>query len=358
MKKLSDLVRPNIWSLKPYSSARDEFHGEASVFLDANENPYTTPYNRYPDPMQRELKKRISELKDIAPEHIFTGNGSDEAIDLVIRAFCEPGVDKLVTITPSYGMYEVAAAINNVQCVKVNLESDFSLNADAVLDAADEHTKLIYLCSPNNPTGNLLSREEIYRILKYFQGIVVVDEAYIDFAPSPSLIRGLLSFPNLIVFQTLSKAWGAAGIRLGMAFASPEIIAVLNKIKYPYNVSGPTQRCALEVLSREACMKNQLRDILHERDSVKIALQKLPFVKHIYPSDANFILTKVEDANATYNYLVRKKVIVRNRHSTALCEDCIRITIGTPEENKLLIKALNEMTNESRDEFGGREIIC
>ncbi|MDR1557583.1 MAG: histidinol-phosphate transaminase [Tannerellaceae bacterium] len=340
MKKLNDLVRPNIRSLKPYSSARNEFHGEASVFLDANENPYNTAYNRYPDPMQGELKKRISELKDIAPEHIFTGNGSDEAIDLVIRAFCEPGVDNIVTITPSYGMYEVAAATNNVGCVKVNLEPGFRLNADAVLNAAGEHTKAIYLCSPNNPTGNLLSREEIYRILKYFQGLVVVDEAYIDFAATPSFIRGLLSFPNLIVFQTLSKAWGAAGIRLGMAFASSEIIAILNKIKYPYNISRPAQQCALEVLSREACMKKQLEEILRERTQVETALEQLPFVKQVYPSDANFILVRVEDAQATYNYLVEKQIIVRNRHSIALCEGCIRITIGTPEENNLLLQAL------------------
>jgi histidinol-phosphate aminotransferase len=343
MKKLKDLVRPNIWNLKPYASARNEFRGEASVFLDANENPYNTPYNRYPDPMLRALKMRISELKDIAPEHIFTGNGSDEAIDLVIRAFCEPGVDNMVAISPSYGMYEVAAATNNVQCVKVNLGPGFTLNADAILHAANEHTKAVYLCSPNNPTGNLLSREEIFRILKYFQGIVAVDEAYIDFAPSPSFIRQLLSFPNLIVLQTLSKAWGAAGIRLGMAFASPEIIAILNKIKYPYNVSAPAQQCALEILSHEERMKSQLGEILHERTAVEAALQRLPCVKRVYPSDANFILVKVTDANAAYRYLREKKVIVRNRHSVALCEDCLRISIGRPEENRLLVRALGEM---------------
>ncbi|MDR1258900.1 MAG: histidinol-phosphate transaminase [Tannerellaceae bacterium] len=344
MKNLQDLLRPNIRSLKPYSSARDEFHGEASVFLDANENPYNEPYNRYPDPMQRALKERISVLKDIAPEHIFTGNGSDEAIDLVIRAFCEPGIDNMVTITPSYGMYEVAADINNVKCVRVPLSADFRLDAGAVLDAADSHTKLICLCSPNNPTGNLLDREEIYRILKYFNGIVVADEAYIDFAPSLSLIRGLVSYPNLIVLQTLSKAWGGAGIRLGMAFASPWIIDVLNKIKYPYNVSLVAQEHALALLKRENRMEDQLAVILNERARLGEALGKLPFVRRIYPSDANFILVRVNDADYTYNYLVGRKVIVRNRHRVSLCENCLRITVGAPEENNMLIKALNEMT--------------
>jgi histidinol-phosphate aminotransferase len=343
MKKLTDLLRPNIRNLKPYSSARDEFHGEASVFLDANENPYNEPYNRYPDPMQRELKNRISILKDLAPEYIFTGNGSDEAIDLVIRAFCEPGIDNIVTITPSYGMYEVAAATNNVKCIKVELTSDFRLDANAVLDAVDSRTKVIYLCSPNNPTGNLLQREDVYRILKYFDGIVVVDEAYIDFASSPSLTRGLVSYPNLIVLQTLSKAWGAAGIRLGMAFASPEIIAVLNKIKYPYNVSRLTQEYAIETLSREESMQQQLSEILNERSLVETALRDFPFVKQVYPSDANFILVRVNDANATYRYLVDRKVIVRNRHTVSLCENCLRITIGSPEENNVLVCALKEM---------------
>ncbi|MDR2389966.1 MAG: histidinol-phosphate transaminase [Tannerellaceae bacterium] len=343
MKQLKDLLRPNILSLKPYSSARDEFHGEASVFLDANENPYNAPYTRYPDPMQRELKRRLSELKDLAAEYIFIGNGSDEAIDLAIRAFCRPGIDNIVTLTPSYGMYEVAAQINQVACIQVPLSDNFRLSADAVLNATGEQTKIVYLCSPNNPTGNLLDREEIYRVLKYFGGIVVVDEAYIDFASSPSLTEGLVSFPRLMVLQTLSKAWGAAGIRLGMAFASPEIIAVLNKIKYPYNVSRPAQEYALKVLSREEEMRRQLSEILRERSLTEEALQRLPFVRHIYPSEANFILVRVNHANATYRYLVEQKVIVRNRHSVSLCEDCLRITIGTPQENHTLIKALEEM---------------
>jgi histidinol-phosphate aminotransferase len=343
MKNLQDLIRPNIRSMKPYSSARDEFHGEASVFLDANENPYNEPYNRYPDPMQRVLKERISVLKDIAPDHIFAGNGSDEAIDLVIRTFCEPVIDNMVTITPSYGMYEVAADVNNVKCVKVPLSTDFRLDTVAMLDAADSHTKLIYLCSPNNPTGNLLDREEIFRILKRFDGIVAVDEAYIDFASSPSLIRVLDNYPNLIVFQTLSKAWGGAGIRLGMAFASPWIITVLDKIKYPYNVSLVAQEHALTLLNREKRMEDQLAVILNERARLEEALRKLPFVRQLYPSDANFILVRVNDANYTYNYLVGRKVIVRNRHKVYLCENCLRITVGAPEENNTLIKALNEM---------------
>jgi histidinol-phosphate aminotransferase len=341
MKKLNELLRPNIKALKPYSSARSEFHGEASVFLDANENPYNAPCNRYPDPLQRQLRARLSVVKDLAPEYIFTGNGSDEAIDLVIRAFCEPGVDNMVTITPSYGMYEVAAEVNNVRCIKVPLcAGTFGLDAPAVLDATDSRTKVITLCSPNNPTGNLLERGDIYRILKYFPGIVVVDEAYIDFAAAPSLTRNLVSFPNLIVLQTLSKAWGAAGIRLGMAFASPEIIGVLDKIKYPYNVSRLTQEYALQVLHRESEMKAQVAEITAERTRLAAALAQLPFVKHVFPSDANFILVRVADANATYQHLVRRKVIVRNRHTVALCENCLRITVGTPAENNTLINVL------------------
>ncbi|GHU56429.1 histidinol-phosphate aminotransferase [Bacteroidia bacterium] len=343
MKTLNELLRANIRDLKPYSSARNEFHGEASVFLDANENPYKAPYNRYPDPLQWELKKKISRLKDIAPEHIFIGNGSDEAIDLLIRAFCEQGIDNIVSITPSYGMYQVSADVNNVPCRKVKLSNNYQLSADALLDTVDEHTKIVFLCSPNNPSGNLLDKVEIYKVLKYFPCIVVVDEAYIDFASSPSFIQELLSHPNLVVLQTLSKAWGAAGIRLGMAFASEEIIAVLNKIKYPYNVGQPTQEYALKVLDNAAQMKEQVKEILAERSKVAIALRDIPSVKHIYPSDANFILVKFEDANATYQYLIEKKVVVRNRNSITLCEGCIRITIGTPVENQTLLNALKKM---------------
>ena len=262
MMDLKSLVRPNIWELKPYSSARDEFHGSASVFLDANENPYNEPYNRYPDPLQWELKDRIAELKDVDRNSIFLGNGSDEPIDLLIRAFCEPAVDCIVSITPSYGMYEVAANVNDVEFRKVELTADFELDADKLLEEVDEWVKIIYLCSPNNPTGNSLDRDEIYKILKNFEGIVVLDEAYIDFSTEPSFVPELKKFPNLVVLQTLSKAWGAAGIRLGMAFASPEIVAILNKIKYPYNVNTLTQERALAILNNESEMLGQLRRIM------------------------------------------------------------------------------------------------
>lgn len=328
--------------MKPYSSARNEFHGEASVYLDANENPWGSSYNRYPDPMQRKLKERISILKDIAPEYIFLGNGSDEPIDLLIRAFCEPGVDNIVSISPSYGMYEVSADVNNVKCDKVLLDNDFSLNAKALLNATNEHTKLIFLCSPNNPSGNSLDRAEIYTILKYFPGIVVVDEAYIDFASSPSYLNQLLSFPNLVILQTLSKAWGAAAIRLGMAFASEEIIAVLNKIKYPYNINQLTQEYALKVLGNVEEMQKQVNIILSERQRMTEELKKPPFSYKVYPSDANFILVEVGDATKMYNKLVSRGIVVRNRDKVSLCTGCLRITIGTPEENNIL---LNTMRN-------------
>lgn len=341
--KLKDIIRPNVAAMKPYSSARNEFQGEASVFLDANENPWNLPYNRYPDPLQRKLKERISMLKDIAPEHIFLGNGSDEPIDLVIRAFCEPGKDNIVTITPSYGMYEVAADTNNVKCVKVLLDSDFDLNAEALLEATNEHTKVIYLCSPNNPSGNLLNREEIYKVLKYFPGIVVVDEAYIDFASAPSFLTHLLSFPNLIILQTLSKAWGAAAIRLGMAFASEEIIGVLNKIKYPYNINQLTQEYALKLLSDVEGMQRQLTLILEERERIAEIFRQPPFSYRVYPSDANFILMEVGDADYLYKELIKEGVVVRNRNSVALCRGCLRITIGTPEENELLVTKMKSL---------------
>lgn len=340
MKSLKELVRPNIWNLKPYSSARNEFQGEASVFLDANESPYNEPYNRYPDPLQWKLKDRISELKGIEQASIFLGNGSDEPIDLLIRAFCEPATDTILSIDPSYGMYQVAADINNVACHKVRLNDDFSLNAATLLQAVKASTKIIFLCSPNNPTGNILSRVELHKVISGFEGIVVIDEAYIDFSSSPSFIKELKGFPNLVVLQTLSKAWGAAGIRLGMAFASPEIIGILNKIKYPYNINLLTQEKALEIVNRQEAMKGELLEILNERTLVETALQELPFVKQIYPSDANFILVKVDAPNATYNYLVEKGIIVRNRNMVTLCEGCLRITIGTPQQNNTLLKAL------------------
>ncbi|MDH6304474.1 histidinol-phosphate aminotransferase [Parabacteroides sp. PF5-5] len=343
MKNLKELVRPNIWNLKPYSSARDEFHGNASVFLDANESPYNEPYNRYPDPMQWQLKEKIASLKGVDRTSVFLGNGSDEPIDLLIRTFCEPGADSILTIEPTYGMYQVAADINNVACRKVKLQENFRLDAALLLAYIEADVKIVFLCSPNNPTGNVLSREELYKVLLGFSGIVVLDEAYIDFSSSPSFLRELKDFPNLVVLQTLSKAWGAAGIRLGMAFASSEIVSILNKVKYPYNINQLTQERALQVLNREEEMKGELLEILNERTLLETALHELSFVQKIYPSDANFILVKVDNPNATYNYLVEKGIIVRNRHSVALCEGCLRITVGTSAQNNALLNALNEM---------------
>ena len=343
MMDLKDLVRPNIWELKPYSSARDEFHGSASVFLDANENPYNEPFNRYPDPLQWELKDRIAELKDVDRNSIFLGNGSDEPIDLVIRAFCDPAVDCIVSITPTYGMYEVAANVNDGEFRKGTLTPDFELDADKLLAEVDEWVKIIFLCSPNNPTGNSLNRDEIYKILNNFEGIVILDEAYIDFSEEPSFLPELKKFPNLIILQTLSKAWGAAGIRLGMAFASPEIVAILNKIKYPYNVNVLTQERALDILNNETEMLRQLRSIMSERIRLQAALPELSVVNKMYPTDANFILVDVGKADSVYNKLVKKGVIVRNRNNVTLCHGCLRITVGTPEENDALLKALKSI---------------
>lgn len=340
MKELKELVRPNVWNLQPYSSARDEFHGEASVFLDANENPWNTPYNRYPDPMQWKLKDRLAELKQVSRDRIFLGNGSDEAIDLVFRVFCEPGKDVVVSITPSYGMYTVSADVNNVECRKVLLNERFDLEADKVLEVADEHTKVIFLCSPNNPSGNTLNRDEIYKILDHYHGIVVVDEAYIDFSASPSFAAELDKYPNLIVLQTLSKAWGAAGIRLGMAFASKEIIALFSRVKYPYNINELTQEKAYEILGDEKSQRIQIAKILSERSRLEEILRESPFSYRVYPSDANFLLVDVGNANGMYESLVNQGVVVRNRHSVQKCQGCLRITIGTPDENDALLNAI------------------
>lgn len=343
MKDLEKLVRPNVWAMKPYSSARNEYHGTASVFLDANENPYNVPYNRYPDPMQCALKERIGALKGVDPRSIFLGNGSDEPIDLLIRAFCEPGIDHILSIDPSYGMYEVAASVNHVQCIKIELDKSFELNADRLLEEANDWVKIIFLCSPNNPTGNSLNRDKLYQILNTFGGLVVIDEAYIDFSAEPSFLPELAKYPNLVILQTLSKAWGAAGIRLGMAFASPEIIAILSKIKYPYNINMLTQERALEILNSEDKMKEQLRAILSERIRLQAALPLLKCVLRIYPTDANFILIDVGNANAAYKRLVKQGVIVRNRTNVTLCNGCLRITVGTPEENDALLNVLKEL---------------
>ena len=335
-------MRPNIRAMQPYSSARDECHGSASVFLDANENPYNAPYNRYPDPMQWRLKERISEIKGVPVESIFLGNGSDEPIDLLLRAFCEPGKEKMLTTDPTYGMYQVAAEVNNVACVKVPLREDFSLDLPALLARIDDATKLIYLCSPNNPTGNSLGHDVIREVLRHFRGIVVVDEAYIDFSAGPSFLRELGEWPNLVVLQTLSKAWGCAAIRLGMAFASPEIIGVLNKIKYPYNVNLLTQEKALELLDEDR-MRTQLAQILQERTRLRRDLSAIPLVRRIYPTDANFLLVDVGDADGVYHKLVEEGIIVRNRNRVTLCRGCLRITVGTPEEDDKLLAALRNM---------------
>lgn len=338
---LEKYIRKNILDLKPYSSARDEFSGEAMVFLDANENPYNEPYNRYPDPLQRQLKVKISEIKNIPPGSIFLGNGSDEPIDLLIRAFCEPGIHNIVQIEPTYGMYQVAAGVNNVEVIKVLLTSDYQLDASKLLDAINEDTRIVFLCSPNNPTGNALDTGELIKVLKGFDGPVVVDEAYIDFAPGLSLLPRLHEFSNLIVLQTFSKAWGMAGIRLGMAFASPEIIAVLNKIKYPYNLNILTQQKAIELLSQAEAVHSWVETLLSEREKLALALKEIPFVEKVWPSDANFLLLKMKNARKVYEILVEKGIIVRDRSKVMLCEDSLRITVGSVEENSILLEALN-----------------
>lgn len=341
--KLNELVRPNILKLKPYSCARDEFKGEASAYLDANENPLNAPWNRYPDPLQLALKEKVAKLKGVRTEQMFFGNGSDEPIDLIVRIFCEPGVDNIVAIDPSYGMYQVCADVNNVEYRKVALNEDFSLDAGKLLAATDPKTKVIFLCSPNNPTGNDLDVREILNIVENFPGIVVVDEAYIDFSSRESFLKRLDDYPNLLVLQTFSKAWGMAAVRLGMAFASPEIIQFLNKVKYPYNINLLTQNFVLAELE-EVERKNDWVDlILQQRTDLIAALSKLPLIRHIYPTDANFVLVKVDDANAVYQYLVEAKIIVRNRNNVSLCQGCLRITVGTPEENELLLNALKKL---------------
>lgn len=340
MKPLKDLVRENIYNLKPYSSARSEFKGDASVFIDANENPYNTTCNRYPDPLQTEVKYKLASLKGVTADNIFLGIGSDEAIDLLYRIFCEPGRDNAVAIDPTYGMYGVCADINNVGYRQVKLNDDFSFSADKLLAATDKNTKLIWLCSPNNPSGNSLSATEIEKVINGFDGIVVLDEAYIDFSSQPSFLSRLGSYPNLVILQTFSKAWGSAGVRLGMAFASKEIIALFNKVKYPYNVNILTQRYALKLLDKAAGVKARVEEIVKNRTELENKLRKLPFIKEVFPSDSNFVLVSTTDAKAIYNYLVAAGIIVRNRHGIALCNQCIRITVGTREEIKKLISAL------------------
>ena len=344
MKDLKQLVRPNIWSLAPYSSARDEYSGkEAHVFLDANENPYNAPYNRYPDPLQRELKSELKRVKGVPEENIFLGNGSDEAIDLAYRVFCRPGIDNVVAIAPTYGMYAVCADINDVEYRTVLLDENFDFKADDLLAACDQQTKVVWICSPNNPTGNSLNRDEILSVIEHFEGIVIVDEAYIDFADQMSMRQELPSHPNLIILQTMSKAWGSAAIRLGMAFASKEIVAIYNKVKYPYNVNLLTQQQALEVLKDPYEIDKYVKILLAERTRLIQAFQDLPVCVRVYKTDANFFLAKVTDANSIYNYLVDRGIIVRNRSKVQLCQDCLRITIGTRTENNELLSALRQI---------------
>ena len=343
MISLEQLVRPNIWKLAPYSSARDEYSGkEAHVFLDANENPYNTPYNRYPDPLQREVKSALKKVKGVPEEMIFLGNGSDEAIDLAYRVFCNPGHDNVVAIAPTYGMYQVCADINDVEYRTVLLDENFDFHADDLLAACDANTKIIWICSPNNPTGNSLNRDEILKVIEGFEGIVIVDEAYIDFAQQLSLRQELTTHPNLIILQTMSKAWGSAAIRLGMAFASKEIVAIYNKVKYPYNVNLLTQQQAMEMLKDPFEIDKYVKILLTERTRLMQAFVELPICEKIYKTDANFFLAKMTDANAIYNYLVDKGVIVRNRSKIQLCQNCLRITIGNRSENNELLAALRQ----------------
>ena len=343
MKPLQELTRPNIWSLAPYSSARNEYAGrEARVFLDANENPYNQPFNRYPDPLQLELKDAIAKVKGVPAENIFLGNGSDEAIDLPYRCFCNPGVDNVVAIEPTYGMYKVCADINDTEYRTVLLDENYQTTAEKLLAATDEHTKIIWLCTPNNPTGNCLNREEVIKVIEGFEGLVIVDEAYSDFSSQKTLRSELPKYPNLIVLNTMSKAWGCAAIRLGMAFASEEIIHIFNKVKYPYNVNQLTQQQALEALKDPFEVDNWVKILLQERTRMMDAFTMLPICEKVYPTEANFFLAKMTDATKIYNYLMDRGIIVRNRHRVQLCQNCLRITIGTKTENAELIAALRQ----------------
>jgi histidinol-phosphate aminotransferase len=340
---INSLVRKNILAMKPYSSARDEFKGEAEVFLDANENPYPSPYNRYPDPLQWRVKEKLAEVKGVKPTEIFLGNGSDEAIDLLIRAFCEPYQDSIMIMEPTYGMYSVCAEINGVNIQPLLLTPEFDLDIDSFPNTFDATTKILFLCSPNNPTGNLLSRDKVFEVLKRFYGLVVIDEAYIDFAKSKSFINELAKYPHLVVLQTFSKAWGLAGLRLGMCFGSEEVISIINKIKYPYNVNIRTQDIALDALENEFKKDIWVDEILTQREKMAKMLRGLKIVDKIYHSDSNFLLVRVKDAPFTYQYLMENKIIVRDRSRVTLCYNCLRITIGTPLENEKLIESLKQL---------------
>lgn len=341
MKELQQLVRKNIWALTPYSSARNEYSGHvAHVFLDANENPYNAPFNRYPDPLQLELKEMLSKIKAVPAENIFLGNGSDEAIDLVYRCFCEPGVDNVVAIEPTYGMYAVSADVNDVEYRRVLLSEDYEMSADAILAACDENTKVVWICSPNNPSGNDIDRDEMLKVINQFEGIVVIDEAYSDFSQQRAFRLDLQQYPNIIVLNTMSKAWGCAAIRLGMAFASREIIDIFNKVKYPYNVNYLTQEKAIDLLKDTTDVQRWVSILLEERQRLIDAFAQLPICEKVYPTASNFFLAKVTDAQKIYDYLVEKGIIVRNRTRIQLCHNCLRVTVGTKTENNELLGAL------------------
>ena len=341
---LNNLIRKNIKAMKPYSSARDEFKDLKAdmVFLDANENPFETTLNRYPDPQQTALKELISKQKELPIHQVLLGNGSDEVLDLIVRAFCEPNQDSILTLPPTYGMYGVLAQLNSIENIEVPLSKDFNINVDQVLKQVKPRTKLLFICSPNNPSGNIMDVNAVTRLLKAFDGLVVIDEAYIDFTTIESWTQRLNAFPNLMVTQTLSKAYGLAGIRLGTCYASKEIIAVLNKIKPPYNINSLTQQAAIEALQNNE-VSEQVSSILREREKLANALASCFFVKKIYPSDANFILIKVDDANKRYDELLRHGIVIRNRTTQLGCENCLRISLGTPAENKQLLTLLNTL---------------
>lgn len=339
-KDIERYVRGCIARLTPYSTARDEYQGELGVFLDANESPYENGYNRYPDPHQKAMKAQVAALKGVAAENIFIGNGSDEAIDVMMRVFCEPRVDNVVAIAPSYGMYKVAAAINDVEMREVQLGEEFLLPVNELLAATDEHTKMLFLCSPNNPTGNSFPREQMLRLVEQFDGIVVVDEAYIDFAEAASLKSEIEQHPNLVVLQTMSKAWAMAGLRVGLALATKRVVELMSEVKYPYNINVATMAIVEELLRQP--IDDRMAEIRQQRALVEKRLMRSAVVEKIYPSDANFLLVKVGDADAMYDYLIGKGIIVRNRNRVKGCEGCLRITIGTPEENEALLKSISE----------------
>lgn len=347
---LDELVRDNIKRLVPYSSARDEFKGTAEVFLDANENSFGSPttkwYNRYPDPLQMKVKERLAQIKGVPPSNMFLGNGSDECIDILIRAFCEPGVDNLIVCPPTYGMYEVSANINNALIKKVPLTPGYQLNIEALANAIDDHTKIIFICSPNNPTGNSLDREDVEALLNNYWGIVVIDEAYINFSRQRSFVQELKDYPNLVVMQTLSKAWGLAALRMGMAFASDEIISIMNRIKPPYNINQATQDLVLAALDKVDEVNQMIKEIVKERQELEKRLPELPVVRKVHPSDANFLLVQVTEAVKIYRFLLDRGIVVRDRSKVELCEGCLRITVGTPHENKVLLQALNEFQGQ------------